>query len=117
MTYIDAFVLPVPKDRTADYDRIAGESAALWAEYGAIAYFECRADDAPAGTLTSFPRSVMATDNETVYLSILVYPSREVRDAAMQKMMSDPRMKTYMDQVPTDGNRMFFGGFTSVLEG
>lgn len=116
MTYIDAFVLPVPKDRTEDYDRIARQSAELWKEYGATAYFECRADDAAVGTLTSFPRSVMATEDETVYLSILVYPSREVRDAAMQKMMSDPRMKDYMDQVPTDGDRMFFGGFTTVVE-
>jgi len=116
MTYIDAFVLPVPKDRVEDYLRLARDSAPLWKEYGAIAYQEYAADDVPYGTLTSFPRSVMAKEDETVFVSVLVYPSKDVRDAASQKMMSDPRMKDLMEHMPTDGERMIFGGFKAVVE-
>ena len=117
MTYIDAFVLPVLKDKVEEYKRLAQESAALWKEYGAISYFEAAADDVPYGTLTSFPRAVMVNDDETVFLSILVYPSREVRNAASETMMKDPRMADLMKNMPTDGKRMIFGGFDTVIEG
>jgi uncharacterized protein YbaA (DUF1428 family) len=111
MTYIDAYVLPVPKNRVDEYKQIVSETAPFWREYGATAYMEAMADDAPYGNRTSFPRSVEATDDETVFVSWLIYPDKATRDAANQKMMSDPRMKDYMDKMPTDGDRMIFGGF------
>jgi uncharacterized protein YbaA (DUF1428 family) len=43
------------------------------------------------------------------------YPSKEVRDAANQKMMSDPRMKDF-GAMPFDGKRMIFGGFVPLFE-
>jgi uncharacterized protein YbaA (DUF1428 family) len=115
MTYIDAFVLPVPKDKVEEYRRLCHESVPLWREMGALGYHEYEADDVPPGTLTSFPRAVMAKDDETLFLSIIIYPSREARDAAGQKMMNDPRMQAFMERVPTDGARMIFGGFNAVL--
>jgi len=39
-----------------------------------------------------------------------------VRDAANQKMMSDPRMKTMGETMPFDGKRMIFGGFVPVVD-
>ena len=116
MTYIDAYVLPVHKDRIEEYKAVARKSASLWKEYGAIGYVESVADDAPVGTLTSFPRSVLAKDDETVILSWILYPSRAIRDEAAKKMMADPRMKEMMDTMPVDGERMIFGGFEAFIE-
>jgi len=116
MTYIDAFVLPVPKDKVEAYRQIVRDSAPLWKEYGATAYFEAMGDDVPFGELTSFPRSVQAKDDEVIFLSILLYPSREARDKASKTMMEDPRMKDFMENMPTDGDRMIFGGFDVVHE-
>ena len=116
MTYIDLYVLPVPNDRIDDYKKIVAESAPLWREYGATAYVEAIADDAPYGQRTSFPRSVEVKDDETVFVSWLVYPDKATRDAAAKRMMEDPRMKGFMDNMPTDGERMIFGGFEAFHE-
>jgi uncharacterized protein YbaA (DUF1428 family) len=39
-----------------------------------------------------------------------------VRDAANQKMMTDPRMRAMGEQMPFDGKRMIFGGFMPILD-
>jgi len=56
----------------------------------------------------------MATDDEVVIFSWIVYPSKEVRDAANQKMMSNPDMEKLMEGIDMDGKRMIFGGFTPI---
>ncbi len=51
-----------------------------------------------------------------VVFSWIEYPSKEVRDAANQKMMSDPRMKEFGESMPFDGKRMIYGGFESIID-
>ncbi|HCR8757115.1 TPA: DUF1428 family protein, partial [Shigella flexneri] len=53
---------------------------------------------------------------EEVVFSWIEYPSKEVRDAANQKMMSDPRMKEFGESMPFDGKRMIYGGFESIID-
>ena len=117
MTYVDAFVMPVQKNRVDDYRSTIAETWALWQEFGALTYSECVADDVPYGEVTSFPRAVQAREDETIILSWVTYPSRAVRDDANKKMMSDPRMVELMEKAPVDGRRMIFGGFEAVFEG
>ncbi|MCR0984811.1 DUF1428 domain-containing protein [Roseomonas populi] len=116
MPYVDGFVLAVPKAGMDDYKAMARLGAEVWKDHGALSYVECVADDVPYGTLTSFPRAVMATDEETVVFSWITYESREARDAVMAKVMADPRMKGAMTNAPFDGKRMIFGGFQTFLE-
>jgi len=114
--YIDGFVIAVPRDRLEDYERIARDAASVWREYGALQVVETVADDVPYGELTSFPRAVQATDNETVIFSWIAYESREARDEVNAKVMADPRLKEQMDDVPFDPKRMIFGGFRTIVE-
>jgi uncharacterized protein YbaA (DUF1428 family) len=116
MAYVDGFVLSVPKDKLELYERLARDGSTLFKEFGALSVVECVADDVPYGELTSFPRAVQATDDEVVIFSWVTYPSKEVRDAANEKVMSDPRMKESMAQMPVDGKRMIFGGFKTLVE-
>jgi uncharacterized protein YbaA (DUF1428 family) len=115
MAYVDGFVIPVLKDNLDEYTRLATLCAQVWKEHGALTSVECVGDDVPYGTLTSFPRSVQAKDNEVVIFSWIVYESRASRDAVMEKVMADPRMKPMMDNPIFDGKRMIFGGFTPIL--
>lgn len=46
--------------------------------------------------------------------SWIEWPDRVTRDAAMEKMRSDPRMAD--TPIPFDGRRMIFGGFDPVLD-
>jgi len=60
--------------------------------------------------------SVKAQADEEVVFSWIEYPSKEIRDAANAKMMSDPRIKALSDSLPFDGKRMIFGGFEPILD-
>jgi uncharacterized protein YbaA (DUF1428 family) len=51
-----------------------------------------------------------------VVFSWFEYPDRAARDAANEKMMSDPRMKEMGAAMPFDGKRMLWGGFRPILD-
>jgi uncharacterized protein YbaA (DUF1428 family) len=116
MSYVDGFILAVPKEKLDDYKRIATEAGEVWKEHGALAYVECYGDDVPYGELTSFPRAVLAKDDEITVFSWIVYESREARDAINEKVMADPRIKMDMDSMPFDGKRILYGGFRPFVE-
>jgi uncharacterized protein YbaA (DUF1428 family) len=45
MSYVDGYILPVPKKHLAAYKRIAGKAGKIWREHGALDYRECVGDD------------------------------------------------------------------------
>ncbi len=118
MSYVDGFVVPVPKKKLADYKRMARKAGKVWREHGAIAYVECVGDDVPKGKTTSFPQSVKLKPGEVVVFSWIVYKTRAQRDRINKKVMADPRLAEMMDPkgLPFDGKRMFWGGFKSMVE-
>ena len=116
MSYVDGFVLAVPKASLDAYKKMAANGGAVWKEHGALAYVECIGDDVPYGELTSFPRAVQAKDDEVIIFSWIVYESRQSRDAVMAKVMADERLKMDWSAMPFDGKRMIFGGFQPFLE-
>ena len=116
MSYVDGFLVAVPKEKLEDYKQIAREAGAVWKDHGALAYVECVADDVPYGELTSFPRAVQAKDDEIVVFAWIVYESREKRDAINAKVMADPRLKMDMSAMPFDAKRMIYGGFAPFME-
>ncbi|MFP5517251.1 MAG: DUF1428 domain-containing protein, partial [Alphaproteobacteria bacterium] len=106
MSYVDGFVLAVPKQKLDAYKEMARKAGAVWMEHGALAFVECVGDDVPYGELTSFPRAVQATEDEIVVFSWILYKSREDRDAINAKVMADPRLPKDMSDMPFDGKRM-----------
>jgi uncharacterized protein YbaA (DUF1428 family) len=116
MTYVDGFVVPVPRDKREVYIEFAKKAAPIFKEHGALNMVECWEDDVPEGKLTSFPMAVMRKENEAVVFSWIVWPSREVRDTGMKAFMEDPRMASAHDSMPFDGKRMIFGGFEVIVE-
>ncbi|QRN96838.1 DUF1428 domain-containing protein [Archangium violaceum] len=116
MSYVDGFVLPVPKKNLDAYRRLARKAGKIWREYGALAYMECVADDVTPGKLTSFPRSVKLKPDEVVVFSWIVYTSRAHRDRVNKKVMADPRLKMDPKTMPFDGKRMIWGGFKGLVE-
>ena len=117
-SYVDGFVIPIPKKKVDDYRRIARKAGKVWKEHGAVAYMECMADDVKPGKWTSFPQAVKLKAGEVVFFSWIVYKSRKHRDSVNAKVMRDPRLASMMNPhaMPFDGKRLIYGGFKSVVE-
>ena len=118
MTYVDGFVVPVPKKKLTAYRSMAMKVGKIWREYGALEYRECIADDVKVGKRTSFPRSVKLKPGEVVIFAYVVWRSRAQRDRVMGKVIKDKRLAAMMDPktFPFDGKRMIFGGFKSFIK-
>ena len=115
MAYVDGFVVAVPTANREKFKQHAESAAAIFKEYGALSVAECWGDDVPEGKLTSFPMAVKLKEDETVVFSWIIWPSRQTRDAGMQKVMADPRLQPDVNPMPFDGQRMIFGGFEMIV--
>lgn len=118
MKYVDGFVLPVQKDRMADYKKIVKAAAEIWKEHGALEYWECISDDMSTEKGTgSFVNMMNATENEHVIFGWVVFESREVRDAVNELVAADPRMGELMDPKNPifDFQRMAYAGFKTMV--
>lgn len=119
-TYIDGFVIPLPKDKIEEYRLIAEKAGAIWREHGALDYYECIGDDLEnleAKDMVSFPQLANTGPDETVVFSWIVYASREHRDEVNAKVMADPRLHEMMEgsEHPFDCKRMAYGGFKMLV--
>jgi uncharacterized protein YbaA (DUF1428 family) len=118
MSYVDGFLVAVPRKHLDTYRSISRKAGKVWKEYGAIEYVECVADDVKKGKVTSFQKSVKLKPGEVVVFSWIFYKSRSQRDRVNKKVMADPRISGMMDPaaMPFDGKRMIFGGFKVIVE-
>jgi uncharacterized protein YbaA (DUF1428 family) len=118
MSYVDGFVVPVPKKKLQAYRNMARKAGKIWREHGALQFRECVADDVKVGKRTSFPRSVKLKSGETVMFSYIVFKSRSHRDSVNARVMKDPRLADMMDPkaMPFDAKRMIYGGFKVLVE-
>src|ERR1700675_4946751 len=119
MSYVDGFIVPVPKKKLAAYRRMAKKASKVWREHGALDYREWVADDVKMGKWTSFPRSVKLKPDETVVFAWIVHKSRAQRDAVNAKVLKDPRRAGMMNlkTIPYDAKRMIGGGFKPRIKG
>lgn len=115
MTYVDGFVAAVPMAKKTEYIEHARKSWGMFKKLGALSVVENWGDDVNDGVLTSFPMAVKKQDDEAVVFSWITWPSKEARDEAWGKMMSDEAMMAEMGDMPFDGKRMIYGGFQTVL--
>jgi uncharacterized protein YbaA (DUF1428 family) len=115
MTYVDGFILPLPKGKEDEYRTQAEKFARKAEAQGALGTIEALGDNLEHGHTTDFFRAVQATDDENVVFSFILWPSKEVRDTAWEKLMADPEMQPGAQPMPFDGKRMFWGGFKPLL--
>lgn len=121
-TYVDGFVLVVPKERLADYKKLAKEAAATWKKFGALSYRECKGAHLtpPAGgpKMLTFTKLMNPKKGDTVWFSYIEYKSKAHRDAVNKKVMAhfekkytDINMPEWMMKM-----KMAMGGFTIEVQ-
>lgn len=118
MSYVDGYVLAVPKKNLKKYFRIAAKAAKLWKEHGAIDYKECVGDDLKTPMGVSFNKNMKTKAGETVVFSYIVFKSKAHRNQVNRKVMKDPRIHEMCDpnNMPFDCKRMVYGGFKAVVK-
>ncbi|SOB76288.1 Uncharacterized conserved protein YbaA, DUF1428 family [Marinobacter sp. LV10R510-11A] len=116
MDYVDGCVLAVPTKNKTAYIEHATKAAKLFKKHGATRLVECWGEDVPEGKLTSFPMAVQCKDDETVVLTWITWPSREVRDVGMKSVMEEWGADGDDNPMPFDGARMIFGGFQMIVD-
>lgn len=117
MSYVDGFLLPVPKKNLAAYKRIATRAGKVWREHGALDYKECVGDDLKVKMVLPFTKSVTLKPGEVPVFAFIVFKSRAHRDKVNKKVMSDPRVKSMASEpMVFDMKRMVYGGFKTLVE-
>ena len=119
--YIDGFVLPVPRDRVDDYQRVAQAVAEIYKEHGAIDYLGFVGDDMQREGTRPFTDLVASTEDEAIVFGWVVFASREQRDLVNEKVEADPRMADLVAPLIDPANpvfepqRMAYGGFRPLV--
>ena len=116
--YVDGFLLAVPKDKLADYRRVARIAGKIWKEHGALEYRECAADDIDNPGFASFAKAAKAKPDEVVIFSWAVFKSRKHRDEVNKTLMNDERLKKMCKETEKifDCKRMAYGGFGTIVQ-
>jgi len=123
--YVDGFVIVVPKDKVAEYQKMAEGGKELWMKHGALQYMECMGEDLETrdtggGRPLSFIELTKARPNETVWFSFIVFESKQHRDEVNAEVMAEmeKQAEEYRGAVmPFDVKRMAYGGFEVKVEG
>jgi uncharacterized protein YbaA (DUF1428 family) len=116
MSYVDGFIVHVPEQSKEAYRSLAQKMSGKFTEAGALQVIEAWGDDVQRGKVTDFFMAVKAEEGENVVFSYILWPSKEVRDKAWEKIMADPEMQPGQQPMPFDGKRMFWGGFEPIVE-
>ena len=117
MSYVDGFVVPVPKKNVSAYRKLSRKAGLIWKEYGAVAYVECVGDDLNLKMAANFPKSLKIKSGETVFFSWIMYKNKAQRDRVNKLIMKDERIAKMMTgKPPFDYTRMLYAGFKPIVE-
>ena len=118
MSYVDGYVIPLPKKHLKAYQKMASKAGKIWIEHGALDYKECVGDDLKVQGLATFTKTCKVKASETVIFAFIVYKSRKHRDLVNGKVMKDPRIHALCNEksAPFDMKRMVYGGFKVIVD-
>jgi len=120
-TYVDGFVLVVPKKNVRAYKKMAAEGAEVWKRFGALDYKECKGEDLKIKASGDMPAPISfmqladAKPTDTVWFSFITFKSKAHRTEVNKKVM-EYFSKKYADKkdmsMSFDMTRMAYGGFS-----
>jgi uncharacterized protein YbaA (DUF1428 family) len=117
MSYVDGYVMVVPKANVAAYRKVAKAAGKVWKEHGALEYIECVGDDLDTKFGIPFTKLTKAKPDETVVFSWVVFKSKAHRTRVNAKVMKDPRIQAIdPESMPFDCRKMSWGGFKVLVE-
>ena len=117
MSYVDGYILPIPKRNVRAYRRMAEQGRKAWMKHGALDYKECVGDDLAPKFAAPFTRLLKLKPTETAVFAYIVFKSRAHRDQVNKKVMKEMNEAGGMPKdMPFDMKRMVYGGFDVMVE-
>lgn len=117
-TYVDGFVLVVPKKKLAAYKKMAQLGCKAWMKHGAIDYKECVLDDNDVQCGMPFTKLTNIKKDEVAFFSYITYKSKAHRNQVNKKVMKEMQ-ELYPDgsekDMPFDVKKMSYGGFKVLV--
>ncbi|CAM3496632.1 DUF1428 domain-containing protein [Paracoccus nototheniae] len=113
--YVQGFVLAVPGAAKQAYIDMARSATDMFRDMGATFQQECWGEDVPHGSRTDFHRATLAKADEVPVFSRIEWPDRATCDRAARQMEAGMAGQDF-PQMPFDGRRMFWGGFTPIVD-
>ncbi len=120
--YIDGFVFPISKIHLNQYKLVAEKIAEIWKKYGTTAYFEFIGNAVYLEGTKSFLETTGVKENEEIIFGWIVFPSKEIRDFAHNKVSKDDRITELVNELlhPEklifDATRMICGGYKPLIQ-
>ena len=118
MSYVDGFVIPIAKTKVNAYKKMAKLGSKTWMKHGALAYYECIADDVNTPYSMNFPTLCKTKKNETVIFAFIIYKSKAHRNKVNAKVHKEfsqmPELENYA--MPFDASKIAFGGFKAFVK-
>jgi uncharacterized protein YbaA (DUF1428 family) len=112
--YVSGFLLAVPEDKKDAYRAMAEGAAKFFTKYGVTEIMEAWEEDVPEGKVTDFRMATKAEPGEKIVFSWMIWPDKATATEAWQNMENDPDMQQ-MPDMPFDGKRMMWGGFSPIF--
>lgn len=112
--YVQGFLLAVPEDKKDAYRDLAAMAADKFKEYGVLEIVEAWEEDVPDGKVTDFRMATKAEPGEKIVFSWMIWPDKETCEASHAKMEADDFWSQNME-MPFDGMRMIYGGFSPLF--
>jgi uncharacterized protein YbaA (DUF1428 family) len=117
MSYVDGYLLPIPKKNVRAYRRMAAMGRQAWMKHGALDYKECVGEDLAPSFAAPFTRLLKLKPTETAVFAYIVFKSRAHRDQVNKKVMKEMMgMGGPPKDMPFDAKRMVYGGFKTLVE-
>lgn len=118
-TYVDGFVIPIPKNKVTAYKKIAKMGRDTWMKHGALAYYECVGDDMKPPYGMSFSKMSKTKKNETVVFAFIVFKSKAHRKQVNAKVHKEFSQMGGAENftMPFDPKKMAYGGFKTLIKG
>lgn len=113
--YVQGFLIAVPEDKKDAYTAMAAKAADMFKSYGVTEIVEAWEDNVTDGKVTDFRMATKAEPGEKIVFSWMIWPDKATCDAAAEAMHNDPAMHENFGEMPFDGMRMMWGGFTPIF--
>ena len=127
MTYVDGFVIPIPKKNIRAYKKMAQFAGKIWMKHGALEYWECVGNELnvptdptkPKMKTNVFGKKFNLKPSETVLFSWIVFKNKAHRNKVNAKVMKDPSMSPEnfdMKSMPFDMKKVLYAGFKPLVK-